>query len=80
MGRRRGRHHRARPHPSILVEELDGELVLFDPRTARAVHLNAAASAVWQGLTAGSDRAAAAGSRGDIARLLRRLGALGLLG
>ncbi len=36
------------PAPGFLLEELDGELLLFNPHDGRLLELNATAALVWQ--------------------------------
>jgi hypothetical protein len=35
-------------HPDVCAAELDGEICLFHPHTARYLALNATGSAIWQ--------------------------------
>ncbi len=40
--------------PEVLTAELDGEAVLYDPRTGAAMVLNATATLVWRSLDSGA--------------------------
>jgi hypothetical protein len=51
--------------PAVLTRELDGEAVLFDPRTGTVLHLNGSASAVWMLI---DGRTSLAGVAAELAR------------
>ena len=37
-----------RKRPDLLVEEIEDEIVIYDPRTHRVHHLNPMASIIWE--------------------------------
>ena len=40
--------YRLRPFPDIVVEEIDGEILLYRPSTHKAIHLNGTAALIWK--------------------------------
>jgi Coenzyme PQQ synthesis protein D (PqqD) len=79
------------PRPTVQALELDGDISLYDSATARAVVLNATASAVWRLLDGTRDAAAVVAAlsaeygvaadaiRADVERTLAELAATGML-
>jgi hypothetical protein len=63
------------PRDDLATVALDGELVVYDPRTHELHHLNASAALVWQhcdGRRTVDDIAAAIASTGDADRAMVR--------
>ena len=40
--------HRLHKFPGLVVEDMDGEILLYRPSTHKAIHLNGTAAVIWR--------------------------------